>query len=106
GQCMAVSAPACRYTVLGDVDATHRGIARVEWAGAAPAVRVLDPTRPDSIAAAAAPPSFLREGIHHIVTGYDHVLFLVCLLLPSVMRRPAHGWSPVERLGQGVLPVL
>ena len=28
-----------------------------------------------------------REGMHHIVTGYDHVLFLLCLLLPAVMRR-------------------
>jgi len=49
---------------------------------------------------------FLLEGIRHILTGYDHVLFLLCLLLPSVMRRVPPGWQPVERLGQAVWPVV
>ena len=49
---------------------------------------------------------FLRDGIRHILGGYDHVLFLLCLLLPSVMRRTAEGWRPVERLSQAVLPVV
>ena len=48
---------------------------------------------------------FLREGIQHILTGYDHVLFLLCLLLPSVMRRTPQGWQPVANLRQAVLPV-
>ena len=43
--------------------------------------------------------------MHHILTGYDHVLFLLCLLLPSVMRRTPDGWEPVERLAQAVWPV-
>jgi len=50
--------------------------------------------------------AFLHEGIRHILTGYDHVLFLLCLLLPSVMRRTPAGWRPVERLPQAVLPVV
>ncbi len=45
---------------------------------------------------------FIREGIHHIVTGYDHVLFLLALLLPSVMRRTPQGWQPVQN-GSGRL---
>ena len=49
---------------------------------------------------------FLLEGMRHILTGYDHVLFLLCLLLPSVMRRAPAGWQPVERLGQAVWPVV
>ena len=44
--------------------------------------------------------------MRHILTGYDHVLFLLCLLLPSVMRRTPAGWRPVERLSQAVLPVV
>ena len=54
------------------------------------------------------PPSrwqFLAEGIHHILGGYDHVLFLLCLLLPAVMRRRDGRWQPVERLSQAILPV-
>ena len=56
-------------------------------------------------ATADAPLQFLREGMRHILTGYDHVLFLICLLLPSVMRRTASGWQPVDRLAQAVWPV-
>jgi HupE / UreJ protein len=48
---------------------------------------------------------FVGEGVHHIVTGWDHVLFLLCLLLPSVMVRTRDGWRPVERLGNAVWPV-
>ena len=60
-------------------------------------------------AATAALPSrwqFLGEGMRHILGGYDHVLFLLCLLLPSVMRRTPTGWQPVERLSQAVWPVV
>jgi hypothetical protein len=107
GACRGAGAPAIRYTLLDDVDPTHRGIARIAVGGGAPAVQVLDPTRPDTAApAAAAPPSFLGEGIHHILTGYDHVLFLMCLLLPAVMRRTPAGWRPVQRMTEAVLPVL
>ena len=31
--------------------------------------------------------------MRHILTGYDHVLFLLCLLLPSVMRRTPRAGS-------------
>jgi hypothetical protein len=40
-----------------------------------------------------APPSsffgFVREGVHHILIGYDHILFLLSLLLPAVWIRSA-----------------
>lgn len=61
--------------------------------------------------AAAAPPEspasagFVREGMHHILSGYDHVLFLLALLLPAVMRRMKTGWQPVERFGQAIFPL-
>ncbi|MDQ6640646.1 MAG: HupE/UreJ family protein, partial [Pseudomonadota bacterium] len=57
-------------------------------------------------AAAASPFEFLLEGVRHILTGYDHVLFLLCLLLPSVMRRTPDGWRPVERLPQAIWPIV
>ncbi|HEY9238118.1 MAG TPA: HupE/UreJ family protein, partial [Burkholderiaceae bacterium] len=49
---------------------------------------------------------FVREGVHHILTGYDHVLFLLLLLLPSVMRRTPQGWQPVARLSEAIWPVV
>lgn len=35
---------------------------------------------------------FIREGVHHIWTGYDHLAFLFALLLPAVLRRTPVGW--------------
>ena len=47
----------------------------------------------DAASDADAPPSsflgFVREGIHHILIGYDHILFLLSLLLPAVWIRSA-----------------
>jgi hypothetical protein len=115
GPCSSVEpVPAIRYAVLREIDPTHRGIARVERDGAAPALQVLDPSgiAPRVDPAEARPPpvspttsALFAEGVHHIVGGYDHVLFLLCLLLPSVMRRTQTGWQPLARWRDALLPV-
>lgn len=122
GPCSSsADAPTIRYSVLREIDPTHRGIARIERDGLPTALQVLDPfagaarsARTESSVGTdtwppAATPSgtaaFFAEGVHHIVTGYDHLLFLLCLLLPSVMRRTSQGWQPVPRLRDAVLPV-
>ena len=120
--CALPAVPAISYTLLREVDPTHRGIVKLQRPGQPVVLMLLDPTQAAAASgalaasgagAAAAPPApsasawgFLRDGIHHIVTGYDHVLFLLCLLLPSVMRRTPQGWHPVERFSQAVLPVV
>jgi hypothetical protein len=53
-------------------------------------------------------PGFVREGIHHILIGYDHILFLLSLLLPAVWIRsrvtdprtglPRTRWVPATDL--------
>lgn len=89
-----------RYTLFATLDPTHRALLR---SGAG--VQLLDPTAP----AAADPPAFWREGMHHLVTGYDHLLFLLCLLLPAVLRRAPQGspapWIPVSQLRDALLPM-
>ena len=65
-----------------------------------------DRNRTDSASTWRSGFGFAREGVRHILTGYDHVLFLLCLLLPSVMRRTSAGWRPVERLAHAVWPVV
>jgi len=42
--------------------------------------------------------AFLVQGILHIWSGLDHVLFLVALLLPSVLRREEGHWRPVPAI--------
>jgi HupE / UreJ protein len=46
--------------------------------------------------------SFISHGVHHIWNGYDHMLFLVTLLLPAVVMRSGNVWRPVESLGGAV----
>lgn len=37
--------------------------------------------------------TYLNEGVRHIWTGFDHVLFLLSLLLPAVLWRNARRWE-------------
>ena len=50
--------------------------------------------------------SFFGDGVHHILIGYDHILFLICLLLPAVLRRGPAGWTPVARWHDAVWPMV
>jgi hypothetical protein len=120
--CSLPASPAIAYSLFAEVDPTHRGLARIQRPGQALALLVLDPTTQGASGKsgaasasgatatyAASPPSrwaFLVEGARHILTGYDHILFLVCLLLPAVLRRSADGWKPVDRPAQAILPIV
>ncbi|MBF9033474.1 HupE/UreJ family protein [Rhodobacterales bacterium HKCCE2091] len=39
---------------------------------------------------------FIIHGIWHIWLGFDHVVFLVALLLPAVLRVEERRWTPVD----------
>ncbi|MEP6505303.1 MAG: HupE/UreJ family protein, partial [Betaproteobacteria bacterium] len=52
----------------------------------APAAADADVATPHE-APAASITGFVREGVHHILIGYDHILFLLSLLLPAVWIR-------------------
>ena len=40
---------------------------------------------------------YLCEGVWHIWIGFDHILFLLSLLLPSVLVLTNRNWQPAER---------
>jgi hypothetical protein len=49
------------------------------------------------------------EGIWHIWIGIDHILFLLCLLLPCVFSRseaPIGHWRPIGRYRPAVVSIL
>jgi hydrogenase/urease accessory protein HupE len=75
------------YTLFAESDATHRGIAQVTGLDGRTEVRLLDPAAAAAPAASPASSSFVAEGVHHILTGHDHLLFLLCLLLPAALGR-------------------
>jgi hypothetical protein len=50
--------------------------------------------------------NFVRHGVWHIWIGFDHILFLVALLLPSVLYRRERHWLPVETFREAFIYVL
>ncbi|HSC63353.1 MAG TPA: HupE/UreJ family protein [Caldimonas sp.] len=105
GVALSVLEPSAAMTAVASLSASAPS-------GGASGVAASRPAGASSSDAASRPPAsgarwqFLLEGVRHILTGYDHVLFLLCLLLPSVMRRSSAGWQPVDRMGQAAWPVV
>lgn len=94
------------YRLFFDIDPQHRGILRL--GGGEP--RIATKTAQNIVfdESSSHPHSLLRmirEGIAHIWTGYDHMLFLLALLLPSVLRREGNIWKPRARLGSVIADV-
>ena len=69
------------YSLLFDVDAQHRGLVHV--GSQTLIVRDGQPVTAE-LGAGMSATTFVREGVWHIWIGIDHILFLVCLLLPAV----------------------
>lgn len=90
---------ALRYTLFGDLDPQHRALFKLE-AGGTTRSAVL---APDGTAQGfalghgggiATFVDFVREGVWHIWIGFDHILFLLSLLLPAVLVWRARAWQP------------
>ncbi|NND59810.1 MAG: HupE/UreJ family protein [Gammaproteobacteria bacterium] len=104
-QCpQAVAAPVVSYNLLFAVDPGHRGLMRFEHDGQQVATVFTPGSREwtwpasEQASVAATLLTFIVEGIWHIWIGYDHVAFLVLLLLPAVLRRREGQWLPAQRL--------
>ena len=102
---------AVHYRLLFEVDPTHRGLLQVVGAGGEQAA-VLSRESPGASFSVSSPgrwqqlAAFVSEGIWHILKGYDHVLFLLTLLLPAVVRYSGRGWEPRASLRDAALEVL
>jgi len=99
------------YRMLFDLDASHRGLLRLDVDGSSRSA-VLSPQQPHQqfdlaqSSALATFTQFARDGMHHIWIGYDHMLFLISLLLPAVLLRRERGWMPTQSLRSTLLGVL
>ena len=100
-----------RYSLLFEVDPTHRGLLEVSGGGHEQA-EVLSRDTPRVTVNAGSPDrgqqfrSFVSEGIWHILKGYDHILFLLTLLFPAVVLYGTGGWLPRTSLRASALDVL
>ena len=104
-----IASLAVDYSLFFDLDPTHRGLLRIE-SPAGTLAGVLSPERANQGFALAGVShwsqfsAYLREGVWHIWIGFDHVLFLLSLLLPAVLAsggagrafsQPAGRFAPV-----------
>jgi len=96
-----VDALAVDYSLLFDIDAQHRGLLKLESGSGSVASAVFSASsRRQSLAPAELSAfrqfrAYVADGIQHIAAGFDHLLFLVALLLPSVLVRNGRRWVPV-----------
>ena len=106
GPCEANATGQLRYHLLKDIDPTHRAIAHLVSSNGSEVVRVINPVQVEEPKPLLSPSNFVLEGVNHIVDGYDHLLFLVCLLLPAVMTRRTGQWHAVQNWGPAFWPAL
>lgn len=94
---------AINYTLFADLDPQHRGLLNLQALGNTRSA-VLGPQAPTQrfeLKAVSRWAQFIdhaREGVWHIWIGFDHILFLLALLLPAVLVwRGRHGprWQAV-----------
>jgi hypothetical protein len=87
------------YRLLFDLDPTHRGLLQYVEAGRVHSAIFSADARTRTLGAGTSwqqLAAYLREGIWHIWLGFDHILFLLSLLLPAVLLRRGAEWHPAE----------
>lgn len=99
------------YRLFFDIDPQHRGIARIDSGGASRTQTFSKDDHDVHLTLAHEGRSrqlgaIVKQGVFHIWTGYDHVLFLLALLLPSVLKRDGKEWQPLPRLRPALTDVL
>lgn len=90
------------YSLFFDIDAQHKGLLRLDdVSGTRSAIFSAD-SRVQRIVLAETSPleqfaTFVKEGVWHIWIGFDHILFILSLLLPSVLIYRQGRWHPAEK---------
>lgn len=104
------------YSLFFERDPQHRALARL-LVGSTEQTLIASPDRRELMyeakpAAGASFGEFLVEGVHHILIGADHLLFLSALLLTSVVDRKGRTrsgmteWAPRPTLKPALVEVL
>lgn len=99
------------YRLFFDLDPQHKGLLRLQFKGAT-TTAIFSPDKSTQQFSLAQPQrlqqflDYVREGVWHIWIGFDHILFLLALLLPAVQIRAGHRWQGVAAFKPALLSVL
>jgi hypothetical protein len=89
------------YRLFSDIDPQHKGLLRLQ-AGGETRTAIFSPAAAQQTFRPARPSrwrqffDYLASGVDHIWSGYDHILFLLSLLLPAVVVHRGRSWEPSE----------
>jgi hypothetical protein len=98
------------YALLFDLDAQHRSIVSLSN-GSQTQVSVLSARSHRVTFDLAATGQvgffeFVGDGIAHVLSGFDHMLFMAVLLLPVMLRRQNGEWRPRESICDAIVDTL
>lgn len=93
------------YSLFSDLDPQHRGLLNLATHGQT-RTAIFGPEARQQVFSLAETSLFMqfidygREGVWHIWLGYDHILFLLSLLLPAVLVWRKPGWQAAANFKQ------
>ncbi|MBJ7313529.1 HupE/UreJ family protein [Rugamonas sp. CCM 8940] len=96
------------YRLFAELDPQHKGLLRIVH-GDSTGTAIFDPEHARQTLSLAAPDrlgqfaAYVKNGAWHIWIGYDHILFLLSLLLPAVLAAPG---APAASLRAAFVDVL
>jgi hypothetical protein len=99
------------YRAFADIDPQHKGLLRLQQAGMLRTAIFGAGQQQQTITLAAPRPwpefkAYAAHGAWHIWIGYDHILFLLSLLLPAVLAPGRHGWQSAPALRPALADVV
>jgi len=100
-----------QYKLLFDLDPQHRGLVQLEHAGQT-STAIFSPDHAQQhlqVAQAGHLQQFVdyfKHGVWHIWIGFDHILFLLSLLLPAVLVFNDRQWESVNSFRDAFVDVL
>jgi hypothetical protein len=89
------------YRLFSDIDPQHKGLLRLQ-AGGETRTAIFSPAAAQQTFRLTRPSrwrqffDYVATGVDHIWSGYDHILFLLSLLLPAVVVHRGRSWEPSE----------
>jgi hypothetical protein len=98
------------YQLFADLDPQHRGLLKLTAGGQA-RTAIFSPEARRQVFVLQESTlwrqflDYAEEGVWHIWTGYDHILFLLSLLLPAVLVWQAPKWVAAQRFAPCVVDV-
>jgi hypothetical protein len=111
-ECAApITALAIGYRLLFELDPQHKGLLKLDGGGrtstaifsAEQPLQTLAPAQAGRLRQFA---DYLRHGVRHIWIGFDHILFLLSLLLPAVLVYRERQWRAGAGFREALLDVM